>query len=192
MKYEEIVNKVKDSFANVSLDDKKKHFAIQFNIIGEGEGAFYVELKDGSINVEPYEYYDRDVIFTLSAENLFGLLDGSLDAKKAYLTGKLKVSSIAKASEVKAILDAINKKKASAKKETKKVEPVKEITVEETTTKEPKQTTKTASATKSTTAKTTKATSTKKSATAKTTKATSTKKSATAKTSKNKKSASDK
>lgn len=187
MKYEEIVKKVKDSFADVSLDDKKKHFAIQFNIIGEGEGAFYVELKDGSINVEPYEYYDRDVIFTLSAENLFGLLDGSLDAKKAYLTGKLKVSSITKAAEVRTILDAINKKKASAKKETKKVEPVKETPVEEpkqTTTSaktETKKTTKSASATKSTTAKT-----------KTTTKATSTKKTTTAKTSKPKKSTSGK
>ena len=184
MKYEEIVNKVKDSFADVSLDDKKKHFAIQFNIIGEGEGAFYVELKDGSINVEPYEYYDRDVIFTLSAENLFGLLDGSLDAKKAYLTGKLKVSSIAKAFEVRAILDAINKKKASAKKETKKVEAVKETPAEE-----PKQTTTSA---KTETKKTTKSASATKSATAKTAKSTSTKKTTTSKTSKTKKSASDK
>lgn len=189
MKYEEIVNKVKDSFADVSLDDKKKHFAIQFNIIGEGEGAFYVELKDGSINVEPYEYYDRDVIFTLSAENLFGLLDGSLDAKKAYLTGKLKVSSIAKAFEVRAILDAINKKKASAKKETKKVEPVKEKAVKETPAEEPKQTTTSA---KTETKKTTKSASATKSATAKTTKSTSTKKTTTSKTSKTKKSASDK
>lgn len=179
MKYEEIVNKVKDSFADVSLDDKKKHFAIQFNIIGEGEGAFYVELKDGSINVEPYEYYDRDVIFTLSAENLFGLLDGSLDAKKAYLTGKLKVSSIAKAFEVRAILDAINKKKASAKKETKKVEAVKETPAEE-----PKQTT--------TSAKTETKKTTKSASAAKTTKSTSTKKTTTSKTSKTKKSASDK
>ena len=33
---------------------------MEFEIEGEAEGAFYVELLDGKVDVEPFEYYDRD------------------------------------------------------------------------------------------------------------------------------------
>jgi len=120
MKYEEIVKSVKDSFTTVDVSDYKNHLAVQFNIIGEGEGAFYVELKEGSIDVQPYEYYDRDVIFTLSAVDLFALIDGELDPVKAYLNGKIKVSDTNKALEVKNLIDDMNKKKKPTRKTTTK------------------------------------------------------------------------
>lgn len=170
MKYEEIVKSVRDSFTAVDVSDYKNHLAVQFNITGEGEGAFYVELKDGSIDVQPYEYYDRDVIFTLSATDLLALVDGTLDPVKAYLAGKIKVSNTDKALEVKKLIDDINKKKTTtpkktvAKRTTKKVEPKEETPEVKTETKEePKKTTK--SATKSTAARTTKSTTAKKTST---------------------------
>jgi len=128
MKYEEIVQRVKDNFTSTDVSDYKKHLAIQFNITGEGEGAFYVELNDGSVDVQPYEYYDRDVIFTMSAVDLFSMIDGNLDATKAYLSGQIGVSNVTAALEVKKLLGDLKAKEAKkakaqikAKQETEKI-----------------------------------------------------------------------
>ena len=65
---------------------------------GEAEGAFYLEVSDGKVNIEPYEYFDRDVLFTTTAETLIKIAMGKLDPVWAYTTGKLKVQgSIEKA-----------------------------------------------------------------------------------------------
>lgn len=116
MKYEEIVQRVKDNFTYADVSDYKKHLAIQFNITGEGEGAFYVELNDGSVDVQPYEYYDRDVIFTMSAVDLFSMIDGDLDATKAYLSGQIGVSNVPAALEVKKLLDDLKTKECKKAK----------------------------------------------------------------------------
>ena len=47
MTYEEIVAKVRSLFSGADVSAIKEHLAYQFNIVGEGEGAFYVEVKDG-------------------------------------------------------------------------------------------------------------------------------------------------
>ena len=92
MTYEEIVTTTRDHFK--TLDTSKiniDHLAIQVDILGEGEGAFYIEVKDGQLYVEPYEYYDRDACFICNAEVLFGLISGKVDPVKAFTVGKLKV-----------------------------------------------------------------------------------------------------
>lgn len=94
MTYQEIVEKTREiifSYDLSSLKDSDEHIAVQVNIKGEGEGIFYIELKDGNVYIEPYEYYDRDCTFVISAENFFKICDGSLDAVKAFTVGKLKV-----------------------------------------------------------------------------------------------------
>ena len=69
MTYEEIFNKSKNLILANDIDGLEGHIAVQVNITGEGEGAFYIELKDGKVYVEPYEYYDRDCIFIVSGKN---------------------------------------------------------------------------------------------------------------------------
>lgn len=90
MTYSELVEKVRTAYENVDANFISDHVAFQFNITGEAEGAFYVEISDGKVKVEPYEYYDRDVLVTTSAENLLDIVNGKLDPVKAYLTGKVK------------------------------------------------------------------------------------------------------
>lgn len=63
MTFDEIFNKVKDMFKDTDVSHITEHLAYQFNITGEGSGCFYVEVKDGKLIIEPYEYYDRDAIF---------------------------------------------------------------------------------------------------------------------------------
>lgn len=69
----------------------QEHLAYQFNITGEGEGIFYAEVKDGKLYVEPYEYFDRDVIFTCSADTLLKIMAGKKDPVLAFTLGQLKV-----------------------------------------------------------------------------------------------------
>lgn len=91
MTYEELFQKVKDMFSKADVSGIKEHLAFQFNITGEGEGAFYAEVKDGVLSIEPYEYYDRDAIFICSAKTLLKIATGKLDPVFAFTTGKLKV-----------------------------------------------------------------------------------------------------
>ena len=121
MTYEEIFSKSKEIIMKSDVSKIDGHLAVQVDIEGEGEGAFYIELKDNKLNVEPYEYYDRDCKFVISADNFLKLADGSLDAVAAYTTGKLKIEgSIEKALEFKNIVDSVKKEvKAEAKKAAK-------------------------------------------------------------------------
>lgn len=91
MTYEQIVEKVRKQFKDADVSKVNEHLAYQFNIVGEGEGAFYVEVKDGQLFIEPYEYYDRDCIFICNSDVLFKMISGKLDPVHAFTVGKLKV-----------------------------------------------------------------------------------------------------
>ena len=91
MTYEQLFRTIKEMFMKADVSNVSEHHAFQFNITGEGEGAFYAEVKDGVLYVEPYEYYDRDAIFICSADTLLKLASGKLDPIFAFTVGKLKV-----------------------------------------------------------------------------------------------------
>lgn len=91
MTYEEVFAKAKELFMRNDVRGVQEHLAYQFNITGEGEGAFYAEVKDGRLYVEPYEYYDRDATFICSADTLLKLAAGKIDPVLAFTIGKLRV-----------------------------------------------------------------------------------------------------
>ena len=84
MTYEQLFRTIKEMFMKADVSNVSEHLAFQFNITGEGEGAFYAEVKDGVLYVEPYEYYDRDAIFICSADTLLKLASGKLDPIFAF------------------------------------------------------------------------------------------------------------
>lgn len=90
MTYEELVEKVREAYKDADAGKIKEHVAFQFNVTGEAAGAFYLEIADGRVKVEPYEYYDRDVLVTTSAKTLLEIANGKLDPVKAFLIGKIK------------------------------------------------------------------------------------------------------
>ncbi len=113
MTYEEIVQTAREIMLKKDVSAFDGHLAVQVNITGEGEGAFYIELKDKQLFVEPYEYHDRDCCLIASADTLTKLVTGKLDAVFAFTTGKLKVAgSIDKALEFQKICAAKDKKTA--------------------------------------------------------------------------------
>lgn len=91
MTYEELVKKVKTIAEKADAGSIQQHVAFQFNIEGEAAGAFYLEIADGKARVEPYEYYDRDVLVSCTAETLLKMVDGKLDPIVAFTTRKIKV-----------------------------------------------------------------------------------------------------
>lgn len=122
MTYEEIFAKAQSLFAKGDASGFNGDFAIQVNITGEGEGAFYIAYKNGALDVAPYEYHDRDAILFASAENFLKIAEGSLGAVPAFLSGKLKVEgSTDKALELDKLITYMKKKvkeenKSAAKK----------------------------------------------------------------------------
>lgn len=107
MTYAEVFVAIKEKFMAADTSDIKEHLAYQFNITGEGSGIFYAEVKDGVLSVEPYEYYDRDAMFTCSAETLIKIADGKMDPIMAFTLQKLKVEgNIDKALRLKELIDS--------------------------------------------------------------------------------------
>lgn len=91
MPFEQLFEKVKNRFKDVNVNEIEGKLAFQFNIIGDEGGVFYLEIKDKKISIEPYDYRDRDALFTITGDNLVKLIEGNLDPIAAYTLGKLKV-----------------------------------------------------------------------------------------------------
>lgn len=120
MTYADMFSKVKGMMMEADVSTVNEHLAYQFNVTGEAEGIFYAEVKEGKLYVEPYEYYDRDAIFTCSAETLFKINGGKLDPVLAVTLGKLKVEgNIDKALYLKKLIDS-RKAEQNAIKKTQK------------------------------------------------------------------------
>lgn len=118
MTYADFFYEVKGKFMGADVSDIHEHLAYQFNIEDEeAGGAFYVEVKDGVLYVEPYEFYDRDAMFISTPEVFLKIADGEMDPVWAFTTQKLRVEgNIDKALKLN---DIIQRKKKELKKEAK-------------------------------------------------------------------------
>ena len=112
MTYEELVKKLKSNFEGMDAGKIKEHLAVQFNVAGEAEGALYMEIRDGKVMIEPYEYYDRDILVFVETDALLSIADGELTIYDAFKEGKFYAEgNLAKAE----LLDALSKKVAARK-----------------------------------------------------------------------------
>lgn len=118
MTYADFFYEIKGKFMGADVSDIHEHLAYQFNIEDEeAGGAFYVEVKDGELYVEPYEYYDRDAMFISSPEVFRKIAEGQMDPVWAFTTQKLRVEgNIDKALKLN---DIIQRKKKELKRELK-------------------------------------------------------------------------
>lgn len=104
MTYEQVVAKVKAKFADADASAVDGVVALQINLEGKNvNGIFYIEVKDHSVNVEPYEYYDRHAIVTVNPTNLLKLIDGKIDPVEAHAKGKVIIDG-----DISAVLTVIN------------------------------------------------------------------------------------
>ena len=137
MTYHELVEKVTEAYAKVDAKNVKEHIAVQYNVYGEGEGAFYIEISNGRIEVAPFEYYDRDAIIAIAGEALLDVVTSKTTYEAVEEAGRLVVVGNAdKANKLMALSNkkAADKKTPAKKAETKK-EPAKKTTAKKTTAK---------------------------------------------------------
>lgn len=90
MTFDEILEKVREQAKQTDISGID-FLAVQINLTGKDGGVFYVEVKDGRVSVEPYDYHDRSCGITLEPVNFVKLMEGKLDPVAAFTTGKLKV-----------------------------------------------------------------------------------------------------
>ena len=127
MTYADFFYEIKGKFMGADVSDIHEHLAFQFNIEDpEAGGAFYVEVKEGVLYVEPYEYYDRDAMFICAPDVLLKIADGEMDPVAAFSAQKLRVEgNIEKALRLKEIIElkraAMQKEKSVARKAADKV-----------------------------------------------------------------------
>lgn len=106
MTYAEFFADIKSKFMEADVSSIGEHLAYQFNIVGEAEGIFYVEVKDGKLFVEPYEYFDRDVMFIATADVFMKIAENKMDPVLAFTLQKLKVEdNFDKALKLKELID---------------------------------------------------------------------------------------
>ncbi len=116
MTYEEIVSYVSKKATKLKA---KGEAAVQVDITGEGEGAFYVAVKEGKIEVAPYEYFDHDAKVIADGNDFIAYLDGKADANVLEIQGDADKAAIIK--------ELVSKPaaKAAAKPAEKKAAPAK-------------------------------------------------------------------
>lgn len=90
MTYEEIVDKARAGYENADARTIFEHIAIQVNIDGEGKGAFYIEVAERSVCVEPYDYHDRDILITTTGPVFCDIAAGKLTLHDAIEKGLLR------------------------------------------------------------------------------------------------------
>ena len=113
MKYEEIVAKVKKAYAKADTALVDEHLAVQVDVTGEGEGAFYIEVADGKINVEPWEYLDHDFKIQCSADEIIAIAEGKKKLGTEVEAGNVYIS---RNFDKVAVFDLIVAKKSTAGK----------------------------------------------------------------------------
>ena len=90
MTFDELVTKVRGMASKVDAS-QMGFLAVQINPPPHHPRVFYVESKDGKINVEPYEYNDRQCSITMSMDNFNKLIDGKMNPVTGFTLGKIKV-----------------------------------------------------------------------------------------------------
>jgi len=89
----------------------ERDFAIEFRMTDEGfGGVFYMANKNGKFSVEPYDYLDRDAVFTAPSSAIEGLLLGEISPETAINTGLIEIDGDMEA--VREMLKKCRKKKA--------------------------------------------------------------------------------
>lgn len=109
MTYEKIVAMMQTYYANADTTKFSGHYAVQVNVIGEGEGAFYIEIADGKVNVQPYDYIDRNACLNVTVDTLKAIVNGNMNYSRAIQENHMAVEGD---SQVVSVLDSICMRKA--------------------------------------------------------------------------------
>lgn len=103
-KFKSVFDEVKSKLEGFDATTYGGFLALQVTLKDLDE-HFYIEIKDGKLALEPYEYNDRQAKIIMSAENFVKMINGKLNSTLAFTTGKLKIDGeISKAQELSKLL----------------------------------------------------------------------------------------
>jgi len=103
-KLQSILTQIKEKTASFDPTAHHGFLAIQVTLKDLDE-VFYVEIKDGKLSIEPYEYNDRQANLIISSADFVKMINGKLNSVLAFTTGKLKIDGdVGKASELAELL----------------------------------------------------------------------------------------
>lgn len=91
MTVEQLIGKVYNRLKDQDLSGTQGRLAIEVKLTGKITGVFYIEVLDGVLSVEPYEYIDHDAVIALTMTNFDRILSGKLNPQVAFAEGKLKI-----------------------------------------------------------------------------------------------------
>ena len=114
MTFIEAFDKVRASMEGADASAINGHLAIQVNLSDEdAHGICYIEVSEGQLYVEPYDYYDRDAIITVASKDLVRVMSGRLGLEKAIANGVIAVEgNMDAALELKKLAKKITRKTA--------------------------------------------------------------------------------
>ncbi|MCL2253742.1 MAG: SCP2 sterol-binding domain-containing protein [Lachnospiraceae bacterium] len=100
MTLDNVIKQVKEKTASFQEGNYEGFLAVQITLTDLNE-VFYVEVKDGKLSIEPFEYNDRQANLLISSANFIKLINQKLNSVLAFTTGKLKIDGdIGKATEL--------------------------------------------------------------------------------------------
>ena len=122
MTFFEAYDKIKSAMEKSDAKAVEGHLALQININdADASGIIYIEVRDGQLFVEPYDYYDRDAIITASYKDVVRVMSGRLGYDKAIENGAFAVDgNIERAAELKKLVVKITRKPCEKKTEDEK------------------------------------------------------------------------
>lgn len=65
--------------------------AVDIKLYGSFEAHMYIEVKDGKVSVEPYDYIERDLEAAVPVDVALAIADGKTTIKEAVENGSLYV-----------------------------------------------------------------------------------------------------
>lgn len=90
MTFQEIFQEARSSFINTDVSKYKENISAQINLTGPGAGVFYAKINNGKLSIEPGEYKNSDVKFTVNSNDFVKLIREKMNPISAFTFGKIK------------------------------------------------------------------------------------------------------
>lgn len=89
--YEDVVEKTKKKVLAADITKITDSISVQIEINGECSGIFYIEIRNGSIVVMPYDYKNADIEIIVDSTEFVKIIEGKLNVYEAISNGILRI-----------------------------------------------------------------------------------------------------
>ena len=90
MTFQEAFESLRKAFKPAKAKSIQGHLALQINLTDEdAHGVMYVEVTDGKLAVEPYDYHDRNAMLLVNSTDLRAILTSKLSLEEALADDRL-------------------------------------------------------------------------------------------------------